>query len=257
MCIAVFAWKIRSDCPLVFAGNRDELHARPAAAADYWKDAPQVLGGRDLTAGGTWLGVTAAGRFAVVTNYREGLNPKKMPRSRGELTADFLRSATPPLDYLAAVQRRAREYAAFSLIIGDADALWCFSNRDARAPFEIPPGIHGLSNHLLDTPWPKVMLSKSRLQTLLARGTPTADQLEELLADRSEAPANELPDTGIGAERERRISPVFVVNPVYGTRCSTAILRARNGELHFVERRFDAAGQFLGNSDFHLAGDSA
>ncbi|MBU6510472.1 MAG: NRDE family protein [Gammaproteobacteria bacterium] len=257
MCIAVFAWKIRPDYPLVFAGNRDELHARPAAAAGYWKDAPQVLAGRDLTAGGTWLGVTAAGRFAVVTNYREGLNPKKMPRSRGELTADFLQSAAAPQEYLAAVQLRAHEYAPFSLIVGDAEALWYFSNRDARAPFAILPGIHGLSNHLLDTPWPKVTLSKSRLETLLARGMPATQELEKLLADRTEAPANELPDTGIGAERERQISPVFVVNPVYGTRCSTAIVRACNGELHFVERRFDAAGQFLGNSDFHLAGDSA
>lgn len=255
MCVAVFAWKIHPEYPLIFAGNRDELHARPSLAADFWKDAPQVLGGRDLSAGGTWLGVTASGRFAVVTNYREGLNPRKMPRSRGELTADFLRSATAPQDYLAAVQRRAQEYAPFSLIVGDNDALWFFSNRDERAPFEIPPGIHGLSNHLLDTPWPKVSLSKARLEALLTRGTPTPDELEKLLSDRTEAPAEELPDTGIGAERERQISPVFVVNPVYGTRCSTAILRARNGELHFVERRFDAAGQLLGNSDFQLIGD--
>ncbi|HKT31554.1 MAG TPA: NRDE family protein [Gammaproteobacteria bacterium] len=257
MCVAVFAWKIHPEYPLIFAGNRDELHARPASAADYWKDAPQVLGGRDLTAGGTWLGVTAAGRFAVVTNYRVGPNPHSGPRSRGELTADFLRSAMSPPDYLAQVQRRAHEYAPFSLIVGDADSLWFFSNRDARAPFEISPGIHGLSNHLLDTPWPKVALSKSRLEALLARGTPTAEELEKLLSDRTPAPANELPDTGIGAERERQISPVFVVNPVYGTRCSTAILRVRNGELRFVERRFDAAGQLLGNSDFHLAGDGA
>ena len=257
MCIAVFAWKIRSDYPFVFAGNRDELHARPAAAAGHWKDAPQVLAGRDLTAGGTWLGVTAAGRFAVVTNYREGLNPKKMPRSRGELTADFLCSEAPPQQYLTDVRKRADQYAPFSLIVGDTDAFWYFSNRDKRAPFEIPPGIHGLSNHLLDTPWPKVTLSKSRLESLLASGAPTTDELEKLLTDRVEAPASELPDTGIGAERERQISPVFVVNPVYGTRCSTAILRARNGELHFVERRFDAAGELAGNSDFHIDGDGA
>lgn len=257
MCVAVFAWKIRSDYPLVFAGNRDELHARPAAAAGFWKDAPQVLGGRDLEAGGTWLGVTAAGRFAMVTNYREGPNPHSGPRSRGELTADFLRGTTTPRDYLADVRLRADQYAPFSLIVGDADTLWYFSNRDARAPFEVPPGIHGLSNHWLDTPWPKVTLSKSRLETLLATGMPTTEELQKLLADRTEAPANALPDTGIGAERERQISPVFVVNPVYGTRCSTAVVRARNGGLYFVERRFDAAGEFLDNSNFHLAGESA
>ena len=257
MCVAVFAWKIHPDYPLVFAGNRDELHARPSLAAGYWEDAPQVLAGRDLTAGGTWLGVTAAGRFALVTNYREGPNPHSGPRSRGELTADFLRGATSPQDYLATVRRRAHEYAPLSLIVGDAEALWYFSNRDARAPFEIPPGIHGLSNHLLDTPWPKVTLSKSRLETLLVPGTPTIEELLTLLADRTQAPAKELPDTGIGAERERQISPVFVVNPVYGTRCSTAIVRMRNGELHFAERRFDAAGQCIETREFRVTDGSA
>ncbi|MGH8281143.1 MAG: NRDE family protein [Gammaproteobacteria bacterium] len=257
MCVAVFAWKVHPDYPLVFAGNRDELHARPSSAAGFWKDAPQVLAGRDLTAGGTWLGVTGAGRFAVVTNYREGPVPKKGPRSRGELTADFLRGVTSPRDYLEQVQRRAHGYAPFSLIVGDAEALWFFSNRDTRAPFEIPAGIHGLSNHLLDTPWPKVRLSEARLKTMLARGLPTTEDLEQLLADRMPAPADELPDTGIGAERERQISPVFVVNPEYGTRCSTAILRARNGGLHFTERRFDATGKLFDHHDFHLAGEGA
>lgn len=257
MCVAVFAWKIHPDFPLVFAGNRDELHVRPSSAAGFWEDAPQVLAGRDLTAGGTWLGVTANGRFALVTNYREGPVPEKGPRSRGELTADFLRGATPPRDYLEQVQRHAHDYAPFSLIVGEAEALWYFSNRDARAPFAITPGIHGLSNHLLDTPWPKVSLSMRRLEALLKRGTPTTEELLELLADHTPASANELPDTGIGAERERQISPVFVVNAEYGTRCSNAILRARNGELHFAERRFDAKGRRLETRDFQITGDGA
>ena len=257
MCVAVFAWKVHSDCPLVFAGNRDELHARPATPAGFWEDAPEVLAGRDLTAGGTWLGVTAGARFALVTNYREGPVPKKGPRSRGELTADFLRGTMLPQDYLAAVQRHAHDYAPFSLIVGDADSLWYFSNRGGQTPQPISPGVHGLSNHLLDTPWPKVTLSKSRLKTLLVPGTPTIEELMLLLADRMPASANELPDTGIGAERERQISPVFVVNPEYGTRCSNAILRARNGDLHFAERHFDAKGWCLETRDFQLTGDGA
>ena len=257
MCVAVFAWKVNPDYPLVFAGNRDERHTRAALPAGFWEDDPRVLAGRDLTAGGTWLGMSTGGRFALVTNYREGPVPKTGPRSRGELTADFLRGATLPQDYLATVQRHAHDYAPFSLIVGDADSLWFFSNRDTRAPFAIAPGIHGLSNHLFDTPWPKVMLSKSRLETLLQRGTPTAEEMLALLADRTPASANALPDTGIGAERERQISPVFVVNPEYGTRCSNAILRARNDDLHFAERRFDAAGRRLETRDFQLTDDGA
>ena len=216
-----------------------------------------MLAGRDLTAGGTWLGVTASGRFAVVTNYREGPLPKSGPRSRGELTADFLRGTSSPQEYLATVQRHAHDYAPFSLVVGDADALWYFSNRDVHAPFAIAPGIHGLSNHLLDTPWPKVTLSKSRLKTLLAHGMPTTEELMMLLADRTPAPVDRLPDTGIGTEREREISPVFVVNPVYGTRCSSVVLRAQDGRMQLAERRFDAAGRLFDDHDFRLPGDSA
>ena len=257
MCLLVFAWQTCPDYPLVFAGNRDELHARPALAAGFWDDAPQVLGGRDLEAGGTWLGVTHNGRFAVVTNYREGSNPKKMPRSRGELSADFLRGAMSPQIYLQDIRRRAREYAAFSLIVGDADTLWYFSNRDPRAPFAVAPGIHGLSNHLLDTPWPKVSLSMARFETLLEHGVPVTEPLFKLLADRSPAPVEALPDTGIGTEHERLVSSVFVVHAKYGTRCSNVILRARGGELRFAERRFDAGGRHLETRYFQLAGSRA
>ena len=254
MCLLVFAWQTCPDHPLVFAGNRDELHARPDLAAGIWEDAPQVLGGRDLEAGGTWLGVTGNGRFAVVTNYREGPNPKKMQRSRGELSADFLRGAMAPQIYLQDVRRRAREYAAFSLIVGDADTLWYFSNRSPRAPFAVAPGIHGLSNHLLDTPWPKVSLSMARLEALLAEGVPVTEPLFQLLADRTPASIETLPDTGIGVQHELLASSVFVAHEMYGTRCSSVILRARGGEWCFAERRFDAAGRTLETRYFQLGG---
>jgi len=255
MCVAVLAWKTHPDYPLMFAGNRDELHARPSLAAGFWDDVPEVLGGRDLKAGGTWLGVSRGGRFAVVTNYRIGPNPQSGPRSRGELTADFLRGDAAPQTYLHAVAKRAKEYAPFSLIVGDADTLWYCSNRDPRAPFALTPGIHGLSNHLLDTPWPKVSVSMARLEALLAHNAGTSDALFKLLADRTPAPIASLPDTGIGVQREQALSSVFVVNPEYGTRCSSLILRARNGDLDFAERRFDAEGRGLETRYFDVAGN--
>lgn len=255
MCVAVFAWKIHPDYPLVFAGNRDELHARPSLAAGFWEDAPEVLGGRDLKAGGTWLGVTTSGRFALVTNYREGPVPKSGPRSRGELTADFLCSGVKPQDYLQTIHSRAHEYAPFSLIVGDTNALWYFSNRDPRAPFAVAPGIHGLSNHLLDTPWPKVSVSMARLEALLAHDSATSDALFRLLADRTQAPVEALPDTGIGAPREQALSPVFVVNPEYGTRCSSAIFLHQGGAIRFAERRFDARGTPQETRLFRITGE--
>lgn len=240
MCLLVFAWQTHAEFPLVFAGNRDELHARPAAAAGFWNDAPQVVAGRDLQAGGTWLGITVQGRFAVVTNYRDGINPGSGRRSRGELTNEFLRSDMTPRDYALQVQARGRDYAGFSLLVGDRDALWYVSNRGADAQ-AVPPGIHGLSNHLLDTAWPKVTRSIDQLDLLLDSNLLTSTALFRLLADRTPAPADELPDTGIDRERERRISSPFVVDPHYGTRCSTLIL-LDNERIRFTERRFTPAG---------------
>lgn len=257
MCIAVFAWKIHPDYPLVFAGNRDELHARLSLPAGFWEDAPRVLGGRDLKAGGTWLGVSTGGRFALVTNYRDGPAPQSGPRSRGELTADFLRGTAAPPHYLQEIRSHMDEYAGFSLIVGERDALWYFSNRGGEPPRAITPGIHGLSNHLLDTPWPKVTLSKTRLQSLLARDACDDQALFELLNDRRPAPEQALPDTGIGRERERQISPVFVVHPQYGSRCSNVIFFARDGSIRSSERRFDPAGAALETRAFHIAGEGA
>lgn len=255
MCLLVFAWKTHPDYPLIFAGNRDELHARPANAAGFWEDAPQVLAGRDSQAGGTWLGVTTGGRFAVVTNYREGLHPPKAPRSRGELAAGFLCGDMPSDAYINAVVERLGDYGAFSLLVGDHTALWYFSNRGEPEPREVPPGIHGLSNHLLDTPWPKVTRSTARLEALLAHAGPASEPLFNLLADRIPAEADTLPDTGIGPEFERLSSAPFVVHPVYGTRCSSVIFLHRGGGIHFAERRFDPAGTRLETRHFYIAND--
>ena len=253
MCLLVFAWQTHPEHALIFAGNRDERHARASAAAGLWREAPQVLGGRDLEAGGTWLGVTLGGRFAVVTNYRDGLDPPKAPRSRGTLAAEFLASDMGAADYLEGVRAHAAEYGAFSLLVGDRCELHYFSNRGGRGG-PVAPGVHGLSNHLLDTPWPKVQLSKARLAALLEQETPSSGALFRLMADRSEAPASELPDTGIGPELERRVSAPFVVNPVYGTRCSSVLRLPHGGGLHFAERRFTPAGEGVETRWFHGAG---
>lgn len=252
MCLLVFAWQTDPDYPLIFAGNRDERHARAALPAQLWKDAPEVLGGRDLEAGGTWLGVSLGGRFAVVTNYRDGLEPPKAARSRGALTSEFLTGSMGVEKYLDGVRTHAAEYGAFSLLVGNHRELHYFSNRGDRGG-PVAPGIHGLSNHLLDTAWPKVQLSKARLAALLEQGMPTSGALFRLLADRSPAPDDALPDTGIGRDLERRVSATFVVNPVYGTRCSTVIHLQPQGGLRFAERRFTAAGESLETRWFQAA----
>ena len=252
MCLLVFAWDLHPKYKLIFAGNRDERHARAAAAARFWDDAPEVLAGRDLEAGGTWLGLSLAGRFAVVTNYREGLDPPKARLSRGALTADFLKGGMSAAEYLEDLRPKSQDYGAFSLIVGDDQGLHYYSNRGGPDG-PIAPGVHGLSNHLLDTPWPKVELSKSRLAALLEQDSTTSDALFKLLADRGEAAEDKLPDTGIGLELERRVSAPFVVNSVYGTRCSSVIRQSRAGGFHFAERRFDPAGESLGTRHFQLA----
>ena len=252
MCLLAFAWKTQPDHALIFAGNRDERHARATEAARPWSDAPQVIAGRDLEAGGTWVGVSAGGRFAVVTNYREGLNPRKAPRSRGALTADFLAGDLPPARYLDQLRPHAQEYGAFSLLIGDAEELHVFSNRGGPDG-PVAPGVHGLSNHLLDTPWPKVERSKARLAALLEQEAATNEALFRLLSDRTQAAEGQLPDTGVGRELERQISPPFVVNSVYGTRCST-LIRLGPAGLRFAERRFDPQGTAIETRELRLAG---
>ncbi len=253
MCLLALAWKTHPYLPLILAGNRDERHARASAAAGFWSDAPEVLAGRDLEAGGTWLGITLGGRFAVVTNYRDGLSPAKALRSRGALPAEFLKTRITPEAYLRQLQAHAGEYGGFSLVVGDPDSLWYFANRGGTAPMPVAPGIHALSNHLLDTPWPKVQAAKARLKLLLDTDAVSGESLLKMLADRTPAETG-LPDTGIGAELERRVSAAFVQDPVYGTRCSTLLLRDAQGGMRFTERRFDAAGEMLETRSFQVTG---
>jgi len=242
MCLMLLAHKAHRDYPLVLAANRDEAYIRPTAAAAFWDDQPQVYGGRDLEQGGTWLGITRSGRIAAVTNFRDGFAAKNAARSRGELVSNFLRGSEPPTDYMEHVARDARLYNGFNLIAGGLDELHYFSNRGGRAT-AIAPGIHGLSNHLLDTPWPKVERGKRILAGLLGHDMQALiDGLFALLADRTIASDGMLPDTGVGLPRERELSPAFIISPTYGTCSSSVVLIDNRGQVIFIERSFGARG---------------
>lgn len=252
MCLLVIAWDVHPRFRLILAGNRDEYHARATDAAGWWPDAPGVLGGRDLEAGGTWLAVTRRGGVGVVTNYREIADSGPAERSRGELVADFVRGSMPPQAFGRAREQLATQYAGYSLIVGDRQSLHYFSNRGpAASPLE--PGIHGLSNERLNTPWPKLERTRRRFADLLARGGPEPAVLFELLADREPAAAHELPDTGLDPTLERLVSAPFVISPDYGTRSSHVVLTGRDGHTRFLERRFDPAGATLGTGEFEFA----
>lgn len=242
MCLILLAWHADSEYPLIFAANRDEAYERPSLAADFWRDEPHIFGGRDLEKGGSWLALTLAGRIAAVTNYRSGSARKDAPRSRGELVAEFVRGSDEPRSYLERIAGKGSDYNPFTLIVGDLERLWWCSNRGGGIE-EIARGVHGLSNHLLDTPWPKVARGKERMAALLgASESGLIDGLFRILTDRAAAPDAELPDTGVGLQRERELSPAFVVGDRYGTRAATVLLVNREGEVLFHERAFGARG---------------
>lgn len=235
MCLILFAWQARARYRLVLAANRDEFYARPAAPMDWWPERPTVLAGRDLEAGGTWFGVTRDGRFAAVTNHRDPHRNVDGRPSRGALVADYLGGDAAPGDYLAALARRGEDYNGFNLLVGDRETLWYYGNRDG-APRPLAPGVYGLSNALLDTPWPKVRHGKHALATALAQPEVAPEALFTLLAERREAPDAELPATGVSLEWERRLSPLFIASEHYGTRCSTVLLLGDDGCVQVHER---------------------
>ena len=251
MCLIVFAWRAHPEYPLVLAANRDEFHARPAAPLGWWDDRPDVVGGRDLQAGGTWLALARSGRFATVTNYREDLAPHPGARSRGELVTRFLEGGDTALQFAGALDGEA--YAGFSLLaaeLGGREQLVYVSNR-RDPPRPLAPGVYGLSNASLDTPWPKLLRSKARLQALIDDDTVDAEALFALLADREPGSSEDIADAiadDLPPEMMRAIAAPFVVSPAYGTRCSTVVRAGRNGEVQVSERRFDRTGAATGDT---------
>jgi uncharacterized protein with NRDE domain len=241
MCLILFAHRAHPAYRLVVAANRDEWFRRPTAAAAFWADAPEIFAGRDLEQRGTWLGVTTTGRFAAITNFRDpGSNRLDAP-SRGRLVSDFLRASATPASYLERLRSGAASYNGFSLLVGDGASLGYLSNREGEVR-SLAPGIYGLSNSLLDVPWPKVRLGKERLARQLDARI-DADALLALLDDTRTAPDEELPSTGVGSEWERKLSALRIVADGYGTRSSTALLIGADGEVAVAERSFDERGQ--------------
>ncbi|MFZ0242341.1 MAG: NRDE family protein [Desulfobacterales bacterium] len=240
MCLILFAYDTLPGYRLIMAANRDEFYVRPTMPLAAWADAREVYGGRDIKEGGTWLGVSRTGRLAALTNYRDPARQLSQAPSRGLLTSRFLTGDDPPAAYLEQVVQTAGRYNGFNLLTGDKTGLWYFSNR-GRDPARLPPGLYGVSNHLIDTPWPKVTRGKQQLKALLERGAgwDVAD-LFALLADRAVAPDGELPDTGVGLAWERTLAPLFITSPNYGTRASTVLLIDTSGTVTFAERTFKA-----------------
>jgi uncharacterized protein with NRDE domain len=243
MCLAIVALDAHPRFAVVVAANRDEFHARPTEPAHWWfADGVEILGGRDLEAGGTWLGVTRAGRWAFVTNVRQGVARDPHAPSRGRLVPRVLREPGDPHRALVSAIAEARHYNGFNLMAGEwARASWG-SNRGERGAM-LTSGIHGLSNAELDTPWPKLVRTKEGVAAWVAEGRENLDALFELLIDRERARDDELPSTGVSLEWERVLSAPFIEGDAYGTRCSTVLTIARDGAAQLIEQSFDVRGQ--------------
>jgi len=236
MCLILFSFEPDSPEPLIVLANRDEFHARPTAQAFPWDNERDMVAGQDLKSGGTWLGVSSKGRFAAVTNYRQLSDMQPGELSRGELPVSFLMSDTPAMEYLELVASAEDAYSGFNLLVYDGNELGYWSNRSGQAPSNVSPGIHGLSNALLDTSWPKVETGKQAVQELLEAGRDADMDWMRVLSDRTQASDDALPNTGVGLEKERMLSPRCIVSPDYGTRCSSWVRIHASGRVEFEER---------------------
>ena len=241
MCLIVFANDCHPRYCLILGANRDEYRDRASEPSRFWVDYPQVLAGRDKLAGGTWLGVTGNGKFAAISNYRDPRRQLVDPPSRGGLVSAFLCDPlATPADFRLTLNRERERYDGFNLLYGYGNDLHYFTNRGGSSG-PIPGGVHGLSNHLLDTGWPKLTVARARLAAIVEQANPDAEQIFEALSDPAPFADGMLPDTGVGSERERLLSPIFIAGEGYGTRSTTVLLIERSGLVTFVERTFDPA----------------
>lgn len=251
MCLIAFSWNPGAEMPLLLLANRDEFYARPSAPAEWWVDAPGVWAGRDLREGGTWLGVTRTGRFAALTNYRDGRQPAANVRSRGELVAGFLTADTDPRHYAQEVMQRAGDYNGFNLVVGEVygaagrgPAIWyCGNQASVQAARSLPPGLYGLSNAVLDTPWPKLTRLKARLAGVGQARDELVDACMAFLSDPTPADDTELPVTGVPTDWERALSSIFITSPTYGTRAQTVLRADADGCIEATERSYESAEQ--------------
>lgn len=241
MCLILFAYRSHPGFDLLLAANRDEFYKRPTAPLHFWDDHEGILAGRDLEQGGTWMGVTRSGRIAAITNFRDPKRVKTNAPSRGGLVTGFLTGSLPPQAYLQQIQATANQYNGFNLIVGDRNGLYYYSNFGEGIQ-ALPPGVHGLSNHQLNTPWPKVQRGKEAFTRITAQdGDPDQEALFSLLQNQTPAPDEQLPDTGVELAWERMLSPIFITSPDYGTRCSSVVMIRADGHIRFWERTWKKA----------------
>jgi uncharacterized protein with NRDE domain len=242
MCLILFAIQHHPFYDLILLANRDEFYNRPSAPACFWKDFPTLLAGRDLQAGGTWLGITKQGKIAAITNYRDPSLYKINAPSRGLLVSDFLQNAKDTKEYLSSINQRVSDYNGFNLILGQRNRLFWHSNRSSQIR-SLSSGIYGISNHLLDSPWPKVIRGKAMLRNIISKGKELSqeevfEQVFQYLRDNHVPDDRDLPDTGIGLERERMLSSIFITSPGYGTRSSTILLIDKDNQVTLIERTY-------------------
>jgi len=249
MCLIVFAYKSHPKYKFIIAANRDEFYDRPTEQADYWKDHPELLCGKDLQAGGTWMGITKQGRFAAVTNYRDLKNIKENAPSRGILTLDFLNNNISAEEYYENIEPSLQDYNGFNLLLGSVDELFYFSTHTNEFK-KLEPGIYGLSNAILNTEWPKVKKSKDVLSLLLKNDEIHPWELLSILNDTQKAKDEELPETGVGLEWEKILSSIFIHSPKYGTRCSTAVVADIENNVRFAEKTFYGNKGAFSNKDY-------
>lgn len=256
MCLLVVAWRTHARYRLVVAANRDEFHDRPAAPLAWWPDDERVLAGRDLRAGGTWMGVTRTGRFGALTNFRDLESPSVAGApSRGSLVPRFLAAGGDPGSYLDSLRSEASRYAGFNLLVGGTDTLHYYSNRGDDGPRELDPGVYGLSNHWLDSPWPKLVRTRHKFAAVLERAEIDIESLFGMLGDRAPEPQlGPADDDGLPDEWKRALSAPFVLHDRYGTRSSTVLLAAHDGSIAVHERRFDSSGARTGATRFEFDG---
>ncbi|MEQ8523729.1 NRDE family protein [Gracilimonas sp.] len=240
MCLITFAYKSHPRYDLILAGNRDEFYGRPTREAKFWSEEgnPNILAGKDLEAGGTWLGVHKSGKWSALTNYRDPSIKKEDPPSRGEIVLDYLKANQTAMDYLADLSKKAELYNGFNLLVWDEKDFYHYSNQNKKVT-RIEPGIHGLSNALLDTPWPKLVTANQELRNIISEEDFDKEDIFKLLADDRKASDHELPVTGIPKELEKAVSSIFIKTENYGSRCSTVLLIDKEGNIDFTERRFE------------------
>lgn len=253
MCLLVLAWKTHPRYRLVVAANRDEYHERPTAPLALWPEPTDILAGRDLRAGGTWLGTDRRRRFGIVTNFRDLVRAPPDAPSRGGLIPGFLAGSADPGEYLRALEGDCGAYGGFNLLLADGESLWYASNRGSPFARPLPPGVYGLSNESLDTPWPKLRRVRRGFEAWLRAGTAEVGGLFALLADRTPATRDELPaGAGLPPEWERALSSPFVLHERYGTRCSSIVAIEPTGACYLAERRFDPTGARAGKTEYRL-----